>query len=89
MKNTVVASCTGYASEMGPTAKKETAPRESTASFVRARPWKSHERNVTSLGKPPTGREKRFESPEMLCMPGARCEPSDPGRSPPRRGPRG
>jgi hypothetical protein len=32
---------------------------------VRARPWKPHERNVTSLGKPPTGREKRFEHPEV------------------------
>ena len=34
MRNTAAASCTGYSPEMGPTAKKEMAPRESTASFM-------------------------------------------------------
>jgi hypothetical protein len=61
---------------MGPTRKKEAAPRENTASLMWARPWKPHERNVTSFGKPPTGREKNFENSEMLFMLGARCEPS-------------
>ena len=88
MRNSVAASCTGYSPEMGPTRKKEAAPRESTASFMWARPWKPHERNVTSLGKPPTGREKKFENSEMLFMLGARCEPSL-CRSAPRGGPKG